>query len=463
MHTLELELLLRPADGTVVSLIAQRLQTRLLDERNGLDNDHRVRKDSFLPATATTVAPVGRPGWTVDTGEVWNRVEWTERHGTLPACFELRLPRPQGPVAATRALANDLARFIAADLQVPVTWSVIDANVPRPGRTSHLSQVRFCFPTRALPQPGQPPVVDRSGNPSGFGGRLVMVANTRVMKQFELRVAAELRRLESGAGWPATRPAERSEDIFPFEEADPGHILPPAPARPEISETLHPHVARLRREGPRGSTVMELRDFDLALGFATTVEDALRDVVSREEEYIRCGEGHTRLQSQVLDHSYLLDRARCRRAGAQTALRELQDRRPGLFHFARGKMELASLARERHHREMTLANTHVQELKAAIEQLQARARVGAHEAAMARSARDGARDELRVAVRALHAADPRVLSHLLGILTGAERACLKAAMAKPADDALPLPVEGDAAEDTRAGPPAKPTRRHKPA
>lgn len=68
-----------------------------------------------------------------------------------------------------------------------------------------------------------------------------------------------------------------------------------------------------------------------------------------------------------------------------------------------------------------------------------------------------ARRELKDAVRGLHAADPRLLDHLMVILDDVQRRHMKRAMA----EVVPVVMEGEptSAEDTRAGPPAKPSRR----
>lgn len=457
MTTIEIELLLRPTGGTAVSHIAKRLQAKLTDARTDATFDHRVVREDILPSLAITVAPAGSDAWSTDTASVWSRVEWTERHGTLPVAFELRVPVDGQPQSSLQLLGSALARFISDDLHLPVSWSVIDGHVPWPVRTSNGMQLRFCFPTRVLPIGNQPPVLDRSGQPSGFGGRLHMVTNTHLMRQFERRVGDEFRRRTASSS-PGGKPVSRPVD-FPFDDVDLFDFQPGKTV--VVDDKLHPHVTRLRREGPRGSTVMELRDFELALGFASTVEDALRDVTEKERRYDGAGERQARLQTQLLDHGYLLDCSRRRRADAKAALEGLQAKKTGLFHFFRGRMEIASLVRERHHREMTLANTHVQELKATIGRLQGQLRVGLGELAGEKGGRDAAREELRVAVRALHAADPRVLQHLLGILSGPERASLKAAMARVVPVEMPTEGEG-AAEDTRAGPPAKPSRGRKP-
>jgi chromosome segregation ATPase len=162
------------------------------------------------------------------------------------------------------------------------------------------------------------------------------------------------------------------------------------------------------------------------------------------------------LTAHALDHEFELDRARERRAKANELLRAANNRTNGLFEMLRRRMDAASRARDRVAAEAVRANDHVQELKAAVRSLREEAERVRQEKVVAAHTLTRVRDELKTGVRRLHGTDPRLMEHLLGIITGAERTYLQSAMAK-AIQVMQSPAES-ATDQGKSGPPAKPSR-----
>lgn len=457
INDIELELIHRPNDGSAVSLVASRLKTRLLNTKTGNHYDHTRRGE---PDRSFTVAPPGALAWCAHTETVWNKVEWVERHGPVPIAFELRTVLPDsigrdGEAAFTRAVA----RFVAQDLGVPVTANVLDGTGAFPTRDAPGRHLRLCFPARVLALPnGANAVGDRSNEPSGFSSRLLIATNPHLARQFTQRFALEVTRLQHAIEpkQRLSRIEKRDKDPFLFDDID---LLPdPVPeGSPSEDPATHPLLVRLRREAPRSRSLQDLRDFEISMGMARTVEDMLGEVVTKDRMDAELHLQHSRLASAVLDHQFQLDEARRRRGRLTGELDDLRRAKTGFLVFRKGRMELAVLARERKVQELDRARQHVVELKAAIDHLRKEdARVGQDCAASFLSL-GNARRELKDAVRGLHGADPRLLEHLMVILDDVQRRHMKRAMA----DALPVVMEGEpsSAEDTRAGPPAKPSRR----
>jgi hypothetical protein len=458
MHTnldLDLQLMTRPDSGNAVALVAERLRLRLLDGRTGLTHDYRLRRDERH--TATTLAPLNSPGWATDTENVWGRVEWTERHGPAPLLFEVRTEVPAVmDDDAMRDFAWAMAGFVSRELRVPVTYVVFDGTAPISMPEDAGRQVRLCFPTRSLALPdGSDSVLDRSSTRSGFAGRLAMTGNPQLGKAFAGRLMRESSRLwdlESAGyqrGKTALSRVTKRPFVFDFVDDEPPVVL-------ETDAKTHPLVARLRREAPRDMSLPELRDFEFAMGIATHVEDALKAVSDQEGTHDTLGEQQTRLTAHALDHEFELDRARERRAKAREALREANQRANSLFEMLRRRMDAASRVRDRVAAEAAKANDHVQELKAAVSSLRDEAERMRQEKVVAAHTLTRVRDDLKTSVRRLHGTDPRLLEHLLGIITGAERTYLQSAMAK----VVPV-VENPAESNTdqgKSGPPVKPSR-----
>ncbi|QWT22134.1 hypothetical protein KPL74_09015 [Bacillus sp. NP157] len=468
-HDVELELHNRPNDGTAVALVARRLQICLFEVRTGRVHDHAL---GYQPDSSLTVAPPGSLAWASHAEQVWNKFEWAERHGAAPILFELRTPVPHAlSKVEVHDFARSLAGFVARDLGVPVTLALIDGNAPWPMRDSAGHQVRLCFPTRMLALNDQSnAILDRSGEPSGFASRLSMVGNPHLAKMFTQRVTEEVGRLRRGLPTngstqpPATRGSARSaslaadgHDLF----ADLIDLSVPRTAPTENPET-HPLLARLRREAPRGMTLPDLRDFEIAMGFARTVEEILGDVISHEKVDKSLRDKLARTTTAMLDHMHHLDRARDYRSQTKRELEELQARKGSLMTLLRGRMELASLARERKAVELRRAREHVEELKAAIGRLRSQERRLKADCAVSSGVLKTARLELQGAVRGLHGADPRLLTHMVAICSGPERDCMRAAVAS----VVPTPAvpEGGEATDEggHTGPPVKVSRAAKP-
>lgn len=463
-HDIELELLTRPKGGTAVSLVAQRLRLELMDTRSGLMHDHTVRNS---PDASMTVAPEGASEWCFNAEPLWNRVEWCERFGNAPIAFELRslLPDELSSVARHR-FARELAGFVARDLAVPVTFTVIQGNTPWPLRDVDGATVRMCFPTRTLARTdGSDAIGDRSGDPSGFAGRLPMTSNPHLATQFTRRITLEVARLlKASTTWegasPRTRIQKRTDPDFPFDDINLWPSPDPAPV-PSENPATHPLLARLRREAPRSMTLPDLREFELAMGMARTVEDVLSDVTAHANVDTTVRDQLARTKTAILDHLHLLDVSRETRAARKAELEELQRRKNSFMVFLRGRMELAALAREKKAVELRRARAHVEELKSAIGRLRHDERRLAADVEASGLTLGTARRELKDAVKGLHGADPRLLQHLVTILDDAQRGHVKSAMAflMPA---MPVNEPVDGSEDTRAGPPAKPSRGARP-
>jgi hypothetical protein len=457
-HTVDIEILTRPTTGTAVSLVAERLRIRLPDDRSGLSHDYRLRRDERLHPVVTVV-PRDAAAWLEETRRVWNEVEWTERHGPVPVAIEVQVNVPDGMAEdGVRALAMTLAMFVAMDLHVPVTFVVFDGEGGFSVADELRRHIRLVFPTRAAAKAdASDAILDRSGQKSSFAGRLPLTTNRHLAQNFARRVAREADSWvdRSSAPTPSVRLnpiSKRDPFIFPLDEDDEDVLLPSL----ETDPTLHPLVARLRREAPRGMTMPDLRDFEFAMSLATNVEDALKEVSEVETRHDTLGEQQTRASAHALDHEYELDRARERQAAAGDALRAINERAGSLFDTLRRRMDVMSGVRDRKAAEAVRANEHVGALEAAVSSLRSNAETLRQEKVVASHSLTRLRDELKDHVRRLHGTDPRVLVHLLGIITEPERTYLKSAMAR----AVPVIEEGSdpSRDEGKSGPPVKPSR-----
>lgn len=473
---IELELHRRPDTGSAVGLAATRLRICLKSDRNAITHDHRPGEGCRHPVQ--TIAPDGAPQWATSTEQLWNRIEWTERAGTAPVLFEARVPVPS-------ALTNEdalrfgaaVAGFVADHLRVPVSVVVLPGRGPWLMRgEEERRHVRLCFPTRALAGPDSPDgVLDRSGVGSGFGGRLPMVMNHPLARNFVRTLTTEVMRLGRLPSPPL--PPVPSSPLLPVGGASQKRELSPdrddllsiARARKRVARVplestrppppndpaRYPLVTRLRREAPRGMDIMELRDFEHAMDLSVEIEDALRDVTDQEREHTMRTASDQRLQTHVLDHRYLLDEARRRRSRSVAELQEL-GRQKGLLLFFRGQFHAAVLARAEKAKEVDRAKTHVRELKAAIHRLQQQIQRAQGENTARETQLTESRARLRFSIRSLAGNDPRVLTHLTGIVDDAQRAQLKACMDVPAK---PLGQTGKAESEEsegKSGPPSHP-------
>ncbi|MDF4024639.1 hypothetical protein P3W24_06670 [Luteibacter sp. PPL201] len=478
---IELELHRRPDTDSAVGVAANRLQTSLKSVRNGMMHDHRAGDGPRF--VVQTLPPANAPPWASDTTELWNRIEWTERAGQAPVLFEARAPVPAalGALEASQFGAA-IACFIAEHLRTPVSFAVLPGSGPRLMRGEEgKRQVRLCFPTRALASPESPEgVLDRSGVGSGFGGRLPMVMNHYLAKDFVRTLTTEVVRLgnlhtpplrpfpplpafpvevSAGKDSPvgpaidlgALRSISRSAKQMQPDAPPVGSALPGDP----VDQERYPLVTRLRREAPRGMDIMELRDFEQTMDLSVEVEDALRDVTDQERERVDFESSQERLQGHVLEHRYLLDAARRRRARLLDELQAL-GKRSGLLLFLVGRSRAAARVRVEKAREVDRAKAHVRELKGAILRLQTQLHRAQGEKTVREDELVQSRARLRFSIRALAGNDPRVLTHLTGIVDDVQRAHLKACMDAPGKPAASPGKVGHEESEGKSGPPSHP-------
>lgn len=483
---IELELHRRPETDSAVGLAARRLRTLLVSARNGITHDHRPGEGSRH--TVQTLAPADAPPWAADATELWNRIEWTERAGPAPVLFEARTPVP--PVltdAEASQFGEAVARFVANHLRVPVSVTVLPGNGPWLMRGDEgKRQVRLCFPTRALAGPESPDgVLDRSGVGSGFGGRLPMVMNHHLAKNFVRTLTTEVMRLDNLQPLPptpsspaASPPAallggsngdredipaglaidlDRLRSLPPVGKRMRPNVAPTAPVPPgsSIDPARYPLVTRLRREAPRGMDIIELRDFEQSMDLSVEVEDALRDVTDLESGRLNLESSEARLRTHLLEHRYLLDEARWRRSKSSDELQELKTQK-GFVLFVRGRLQAAVLARAEKTKEFERAKEHVRELKAAIHRLHRQIAMTKEERTAQETQLVESRARLRFSIRALAGNDPRVLTHLTGIVDDAQRAHLKACMDTPVKPAAFPGKAGNDESEGKSGPPSQP-------
>lgn len=483
---IELELHRRPDTDSAVGLAATRLRTILKSTRNGITHDHR--SGGGLRHTVQTIAPADAPPWASDATDLWNRIEWTERAGAAPVLFEARAPVP--PVltdAQASQFGAAVARIVADHLRVPVSMVVLPGSGPWLMRGEEgRRQVRLCFPTRALAGPESPEgVLDRSGIGSGFGGRLPMTTNHVLAKNFVRTLTTEVTRLGNLQPLPPTPsspaasppaallggsngdrediPADLAIDLDRLRSLSrvgkrmQPNAVPTAPVRPgsSIDPTRYPLVTRLRREAPRGMDIIELRDFEQSMDLSVEVEDALREVTDLESGRSNLESSEARLQAHVLEHRYLLDEARRRRSKLSDELQELKTQK-GFVLFVRGRLQAAVLARAEKTKELERAKEHVRELKAAIHRLHRQIARTKEERTAQETQLIESRARLRFSIRALAGNDPRVLTHLTGIVDDAQRAHLKACMDTPVKPAALPGKAGNDESEGKSGPPSHP-------
>lgn len=173
---------------------AYRLGLRLYDERTGLWHDFRKRELGEEIVRALTVAPEGAPAWATDPAQLWNRVEAAEKRKDAQVARDYRIPIPFGlPDDRAGDLAEEMARFIADELQTPVSVGLhrdADRDVlgvikptEKQGFHAHLY-----FPTRKLADwsggNGSGEGEGGAAEVSGFGAKLSMLSNKRTSIAF---------------------------------------------------------------------------------------------------------------------------------------------------------------------------------------------------------------------------------------------------------------------------------------
>ena len=180
----------RGSGHSAVAGVAYRLGLRLYDRRTGEWHDYRRRKLGEEIVRSLTVAPEGAPPWATDPEELWNRVEAAERRKDAQVARDYRLPVPFGLTDQQAGdLAEDMARFIAAELHTAVSMGLHrDANIDALGETKPVEKVGFhahlYFPTRRLED-----IQGEDGTSAwGLGAKLVLLSNKNTSGAFVERL-----------------------------------------------------------------------------------------------------------------------------------------------------------------------------------------------------------------------------------------------------------------------------------
>ncbi|RAP59667.1 hypothetical protein BTJ49_03230 [Oleiagrimonas sp. MCCC 1A03011] len=166
---------------------AYRLGLKLFDERTGKWHDFRRRKLGEEIVRALTVAPKDAPAWATDPGLLWNKVEAMEKRKDAQVARDYRIPIPFGLTDQQAGdLAEEMARYIAANLNVPVSMGlhrdadrdVLGAVKPNDKQGFH---AHLYFPTRRLAKVGEDGESE-GGQP--FGAKLTLLSNKRTSAAF---------------------------------------------------------------------------------------------------------------------------------------------------------------------------------------------------------------------------------------------------------------------------------------
>lgn len=176
----------RKQNHSAVAGAAYRLGLKLFDERTGKWHDFRRRKLGEEIVRALTVAPKDAPAWATDPQKLWNRVEAAENRKDAQVARDYRIPIPFGLSDAQAGdLAEEMARYIAANLNVPVSMGLhrdADTDVlgvvkpnDKQGFHAHLY-----FPTRRLAKEDG----SEGKGGKGFGAKLALLSNKRTSAAF---------------------------------------------------------------------------------------------------------------------------------------------------------------------------------------------------------------------------------------------------------------------------------------
>jgi hypothetical protein len=173
----------RSQGHSAVAGAAYRLGLKLTDARTGETHDFRKRKLGEEIVRAVTVAPTDSPAWATNPQELWNRVEASEKRKDSQVAHDYRVPIPFGLTDIEAGdLAEELARFISDELDVPVSVGLHrDADRDALGLVKAPDKQGFhahlYFPTRALEVGAVEG--DATEGRTGFGPKLTMLSNKR--------------------------------------------------------------------------------------------------------------------------------------------------------------------------------------------------------------------------------------------------------------------------------------------
>lgn len=244
----------RAKSHSAVAGAAYRLGLRLYDVRNHQWCDFRKRALGEEIVLALTVAPDGAPAWATDPGDLWNRVEQAEKRRDGQLARDYRIPIPFGLGDGTAsALAEEMARFICAQLHTPVSIGVhrdaeLDALGVLKPKDKQGFHAHLYFPTRRLADL----VGGKDGGGvqgSGFGEKLSMLSNKNTSVAFvealNERWAALANRYTEAAGLVA------DYDHRSYERM----------GLPKVAQlTVGRHVAAVERRGVPTRKGQELRE-----------------------------------------------------------------------------------------------------------------------------------------------------------------------------------------------------------
>jgi hypothetical protein len=170
----------RSKNHSSVAGAAYRLGLKLYDERAGVWHDYRKRELGEEIVRALTIAPTGSPSWATDPGQLWNRVEASEKRKDAQVARDYRIPIPFGLSDQDAGdLAEEMARFISDELHAPVSLGLHrDADRDALGNLKPSDKQGFhahlYFPTRRLAE-----AMDEGedGGGTGFGAKLTVLSN----------------------------------------------------------------------------------------------------------------------------------------------------------------------------------------------------------------------------------------------------------------------------------------------
>lgn len=175
-----LEVHTRSKSHSAVAGAAYRLGLRLYDEKAKVWHDFRKRELGEEIVRALTVAPTGAPDWATDPGQLWNRVEASEKRKDAQVARDYRIPIPFGLSDQDAGdLAEEMARFICLELNTPVSIGLHrDADRDALGNLKPSDKQGFhahlYFPTRVLlgDEKGE-----AGGSRTGFGEKIPVLSN----------------------------------------------------------------------------------------------------------------------------------------------------------------------------------------------------------------------------------------------------------------------------------------------